>query len=96
LVATITGSRPGTCSLIASARLHKLDPEAYLRDVFRLIPHWPRDRFLELAPRYWPLTRGRLDPAQLDRELGALLVPERPLPTMLSNTERAISSTAAP
>ena len=31
-------------SLIASARLHKLDPEAYLRDVFRVIPHWPRAR----------------------------------------------------
>jgi IS66 C-terminal element len=39
-------------SLIASARLHRLDPEAYLRDLIRLVPHWPRDRYLELAPRY--------------------------------------------
>ena len=28
-------------TLIASARLHKLDPELYLRDVFRVLPHWP-------------------------------------------------------
>jgi hypothetical protein len=40
-------------TLIASARLHRLDPEVYLRDVFRVLPHWPRDRYLELAPRYW-------------------------------------------
>jgi hypothetical protein len=28
-------------TLIASARLHKLDPELYMRDVFRVLPHWP-------------------------------------------------------
>jgi hypothetical protein len=83
-------------SLIASARLHKLDPEAYLRDVFRVLPHWPRDRFLELAPRYWPITRARLDRAQLDRELGPLTVPEQPLPTMASNLDRSIPTPAAP
>ena len=38
-------------SLIASARLHGLDPEAYLRDLFRVLAHWPRDRYLKLAPR---------------------------------------------
>jgi transposase len=76
-------------SLIASARLHKLDPEAYLRDVFRVIPHWPRDRFIELAPRYWPLTRARLDREQLDRELGPLTVPEQPLPTIAATTTAA-------
>ena len=68
-------------TLIASARLHKLDPELYLRDVFRVLPHWPRDRFLELAPRYWSATRARLDPTELDQELGPLKVPEPPLPT---------------
>jgi len=31
-------------SLIASARLHRLDPEAYLRDLFRVLTNWPRDR----------------------------------------------------
>jgi transposase len=38
-------------TLIASARLHRLDPEVYLRDLFRVLPHWPRGRFLELCPR---------------------------------------------
>ena len=68
-------------TLIASARLHKLDPEVYLRDVFRVLPHWPQDRYLELAPRYWRITRARLRPDELDREVGWLTIPE-PLPTM--------------
>ena len=63
-------------SLVASARLHQLDPEAYLRDLFRVLPHWPRGRYLELAPRYWLATRARLDPTQLERELGPLTVPD--------------------
>jgi len=56
-------------TLVASSRLHHLDPEAYLRDLFRVLPHWPRDRYLELAPRYWCITRARLDADQLEREL---------------------------
>lgn len=67
-------------TLIASARLHKLDPELYMRDVFRVLPHWPRERYLELAPRYWNATRARLDPNELEQELGPLKVPEPPLP----------------
>ena len=67
-------------SLIASARLHRLDPEEYLRDVFRVLPHWPKDRFLELAPKYWGATRARLDPLQLAAELGNLDVPDAPPP----------------
>lgn len=70
-------------TLIASARLHKLDPEVYLRDVFRVLPHWPRGRYLELAPRYWRITRARLDRQELDREVGWLTVPKLPLPTMM-------------
>jgi hypothetical protein len=65
-------------TLIASARLHRLDPEAYLRDLIRVLPHWPRERFLELCPRDWTATRARLDLAELERELGPLAVP--PLP----------------
>lgn len=65
-------------SLVASARLHQLDPEAYLRDLFRVLPHWPRDRYLELCPRDWPATRARLDAAQLERELGPLTFPPPP------------------
>jgi transposase len=62
-------------SLIASARLHRLDPETYLRDLFRVLPHWPRDRYLELTPKYWTTTRVRLAPAELAHEYGPLAVP---------------------
>ena len=73
--------RPGTAnlfSLIASCKLHGLDPEAYLRDLFRVLVHWPRDRYLELTPRYWAQTRARLDPRELELPLGNLTVPEAP------------------
>ena len=63
-------------SLLASCKLHRLDPEAYLRDLFRVLPHWPRARYLELAPRYWPQTRARLDPRELELPLGNLTVPD--------------------
>jgi transposase len=72
-------------SLIASARLHGLDPEAYLRDLFRVLAHWPRDRYLELAPKYWAATRARLVPEQLDVEIGDLTVP-LPLPSEEQST----------
>jgi transposase len=62
-------------SLIASARLHHLDPEAYLRDIFRILAHWPKDRHLELAPKYWAQTRARLNAAELDIEMGPLTIP---------------------
>lgn len=68
-------------SLIASARLHGLDPEAYLRDLFRVLPSWPRNRVLELAPKYWRATRARLDPAELALPLGPLTIPPRLTPT---------------
>ncbi|MCC7073945.1 MAG: IS66 family transposase [Deltaproteobacteria bacterium] len=51
-------------SLIASCRLHGLNAETYLEEVLRLAPHWPAHRVLELAPKYWRLTRERLDDEQ--------------------------------
>lgn len=65
-------------SLIASARLHGFDPETYLRDVIRVLAYWPRERYLELAPKYWAATRTRLDAAELAREVGPLRVPPTP------------------
>ncbi len=62
-------------SLVASCRLHGLDPEAYLRDLFRVLAHWPKDRQLELAPKYWAATRARLDSQELAREIGPLTIP---------------------
>jgi transposase len=43
-------------SLLASARLHGIEPHRYLRDLFCLIRTWPRDCLLELAPAYWQQT----------------------------------------
>jgi transposase len=43
-------------SLLASARLHGIEPLAYLRDLLCLIPGWPRHRLLELAPADWKQT----------------------------------------
>jgi hypothetical protein len=68
-------------SLIASARLHGLDPEEYLRCLIRLTPLWPEHRMLELAPLFWQRTRARLDPKQLEAELGPVSIPLEPLDT---------------
>ncbi|HVN36013.1 MAG TPA: IS66 family transposase [Casimicrobiaceae bacterium] len=65
-------------TLIASARLHGLDPEQYLRDLFRILPQWPRDRYIELAPKYWAATRARIDAAQLEIEIGWITIPPPP------------------
>lgn len=62
-------------SLVASARLHWHDPEMYLRDIFRVLAHWPADRYLELAPKYWAVTRARLDQLELAAEIGPLTIP---------------------
>jgi len=48
-------------SLIASCRLHDINPHPYLEEVLRLAPHWRVSRVLELAPKYWKSTRQRLD-----------------------------------
>ncbi len=62
-------------SLAASCQLHGIDPEGYLRDLFRLLPVWPKNRMLELAPKFWRATRALLDDAQLALPLGPLTVP---------------------
>jgi len=65
-------------SLIASCQLHGLDAEDYLADIVRVLPYWPRDRFLELAPKYWRDTRARLRDDEMDRPLGHVTVPPPP------------------
>ena len=62
-------------SLIATARLHGLDPGGYLRELFRVLAHWRRERYLELWPKYWAQTRARLDAAELAAEVGRLTIP---------------------
>lgn len=43
-------------SLIASCRLHDIEPWAYLRDVLTLLPVWAQGKALELSPKYWKAT----------------------------------------
>ena len=62
-------------SLVASCKLHNLDPELYLAEIIRIVPYWPRDRYLELAPKYWRDTRARLCPKELKLPLGPITVP---------------------
>jgi hypothetical protein len=65
-------------SLIASCKLHGVDAESYLAEIIRIVPYWPRDRYLELAPKYWAATRARLDATELERPIGRVTVPPRP------------------
>jgi transposase len=49
-------------SMIASCALHQLNPQEYVEDVLRLARHWPPERRLKLAPKYWMATRAGLEP----------------------------------
>lgn len=66
-------------SLIASCELHGIEPFGYLRDLFYLLPDWPKSRVLELAPAYWKQTleqeeaQRRLDQNPLRRALRAFV-----------------------
>ena len=62
-------------TLIATCKIHGLEPEAYLRDVLRVLAQWPKDRYLELCPHAFAATRARLDPVELAQEVGRLTVP---------------------
>jgi transposase len=62
-------------SIIATCRLHQLDPWKYLDEVLRVLPYWPKERYLELAPKLWPATRTRLDAAELMAPVGVMTVP---------------------
>jgi transposase len=46
-------------SLLASCRMHRIEPFGYMRDLLCLLPSWPKHRVLELAPAYWKETVAR-------------------------------------
>jgi hypothetical protein len=48
-------------SLLASCQLCNVEPWAYLRDLFCLLPAWSEHKLLELAPMNWTTTRARPD-----------------------------------
>ena len=62
-------------SLIASCKLHGIEPTSYLEAVIRLVPVWPAERRLELAPMNWLVTRDTLVQAELDAPFGHMTVP---------------------
>jgi len=51
-------------SLLASCQMHGLEPWSYLRDLFCLLPRWPKRRVLELAPASWQQTLEQEDTQQ--------------------------------
>jgi len=75
-------------SLIASCKLHGIDPERYFAEIIHVMPYWPRERYLELAPAYWAQTRARLDPVELEAELGFVTVP----PVLVDTAKQASPS----
>jgi len=82
-VGSADGARANTTfvSLLASCAMHKLEPWAYLRDLFCLLPSWPAHRVLQLAPANWtaqlgdPEVQQRLD-ANIFRRATLLLTPQ--------------------
>jgi len=44
-------------TLIASCEMHGIEPWAYLRDLFCLLPRWSKSRVLELSPARWTETK---------------------------------------
>jgi transposase len=76
-------------SLVASCKLLGLDPEAYLKDLFRVLPAWPASRVLELHPRFWARTRARLVEAEMAVPYGPITVPPKvPLPSLRESLEK--------
>ena len=63
--------------LTAPCKLHAIGPMAYLEAVIRCVPVSPRDRLLEIAPRYWSATRARLNNVELDAPFGHVTVPPK-------------------
>ncbi len=59
-------------SLIASCRMHDIEPWAYLRDVLTLLPVWLKSQVIELAPAFWRATLARPETQRLLAELSLL------------------------
>jgi transposase len=62
-------------SVIASCRVHSIDPQQYLDEVLRVLPYWPKERYLELAPKNWKATRVKLRSDELDAPLCSFTIP---------------------
>ena len=72
---TYAESAAALFSIIASCRLHSIEPQQYLDEVLRVLPYWPKERYLELAPKHWLATRAKLDPTELHAPLCSFTIP---------------------
>lgn len=63
----------------------------YPHDLYRVLAHWLKDRYLELAPKYWAATRARLDTSELAKEFGPLTVPPPADPPEQPTTYQALA-----
>lgn len=63
-------------TIIASCRLHRIDPHQYLDEILRLLSHWPKNRYLELAPLNWLATRAKLNAHELASPLSVFTIPQ--------------------
>lgn len=62
-------------TIIATCRLHRVEPEQYLDEVLRLLPYWPQDRYLELSPKHWSVTRSKLREDELKAYICSFTIP---------------------
>ena len=69
-------SQAGILSMVASARLHDLEVESYLAEVIRVLPYWPKEYHILLAPKFWRRTRALLDESELRADVGVVHVPD--------------------
>lgn len=76
-------------TLLASCEMHGLEPYAYLRDLLCLLPSWPINQVLELAPANWKVTVGRPEVQQkLDANVYRQVTLGKLTPTVKSPTEK--------
>lgn len=62
-------------SVIASARLHGIEPEQYLCELIHILPYWPTADYRLLTPKHWKATRARIGDRRLKAEIGPIDLP---------------------
>ena len=61
-------------SIIASRRLHPIEAQRHVDETLHILPCWPRDRHLELAPNNG-VSLAKLDPEELNAPLCSFTIP---------------------
>lgn len=79
-------------TLLASCKLHGIEPLGYLRDLLCLLPDWPEQCLLELAPAYW---RTTLERPEVQRQLEANVFRQVALGKLTPTVVRQQAKTAA-